>query len=165
MEDTNFDLINRHIANVVEINRKMNGGEGVGGRLVEELSGTRIELFTQLASLKKLVETINTLDLEYKKAGLGDYKDNLFMLTTQLQYALSVDGLWDFAKEAILLAVQNNSLLDSIMEDRRSGHANLEFFDDGSQKVNDNNFKGENWLIAYCLLALYLSNPTNLLRD
>lgn len=160
------DKIDLFCRDVLISSQQVYGENKLYDTFLNRLSSFRLENISTRKSQIKLVEGIKLLDEEWKTSAKLSYIEVLHSATTRLIYLLSVEGLWERAVDAITETVQNHIPFQLNQEHvtLRTDSLNLMNVDNTEEAVVLSKFKNERWLVAYSLLAMYVSVPENIAR-
>lgn len=160
------DKIDMFCRDVLTASQHLYGENKLYDTFLNRLSSFRIENITTSPSQKKLVSGIKLLDEEWVKSAKLSYIEVLHNATTRLIYLLTVEGLWERAVDAVIETVQNHIPFHTDREHVTVQSESLNLMNTNKENVSTSvtKFKNERWLIAYVILAMYVSVPENIVR-
>jgi len=164
--ETNNDKIDMFCREVLVSSRQLYGESKLYDTFFKRLTNFRLENITSKPSQLKLVEEIKLLDAEWTKTVSISYIEVLHAATSRLIYLLSVEGLWEIARDAVVETVQNHVPFHTDRDhvSVKSDSLNLMNADKTIESTDLNKFRNERWLVAYVILAMYVTVPVNIAR-
>lgn len=164
-ELTTVDIINKHVLATLNNITVMYSNAGMSRVFIDRASSTRIENLVEVKSMVKFKNTISALDEEFKHTNKQSYREILFSATTRLIYTLTLEDVWEKATEAVINTLSNHIRI----EENRTSHTDITkskmlLSEAQSTGMVMDELRSEKWLIAYCLIIMFLSDPLNVLR-
>jgi len=164
-ETTTISSINNHVFTTLNNVTSLYSKGGMSKLFIDRAASIRIENLLEANSIKKFQSTIKSLEEELMRTQKQSYREILFSSTTRLIYLLTLDNLWDISTEAVI-----NTLTNHIpIEETRTAHSDITkrkmlMSEDKISSISTEDLRKEKWLIAYCLIVMYLSEPLNVVR-